>query len=169
MTIFAVDVDYRETYAIAAGVMFNNWEDSIPISQSVIRVDDIAEYEPGYFYKRELPCLIKLLNQLDDLPKYIIVDGYVHLEEAKKPGLGKHLYDALKGQSIVIGVAKTRFNNTPPEIEIFKGESQRPLYVTAAGISDTEAKKLIEKMDGRYRIPTMLKLVDQLSKQTDKD
>jgi deoxyribonuclease V len=167
MTIFAVDVDYRLPYAIAAGVMFNEWEDSTPISQSMIHVDDIAEYEPGYFYKRELPCLLKLLNQLDNLPEYIIVDGYVHLEEAKKPGLGKYLYDALQGQSIVIGVAKTRFNNTPPEIEIFKGESQRPLYVTAAGISDAEAKCLVEKMDGRYRIPTMLKLVDQLSKQTD--
>jgi deoxyribonuclease V len=168
MTIFAVDVDYRETYAIAAGVMFDSWEDSIPTSQSVIRVDDIAEYEPGYFYKRELPCLLKLLNQLDNLPEYIIVDGYVHLEETKKPGLGKHLYDALQGQSIVIGVAKTRFNNTPLEIEVFKGKSQRPLYVTAASISDAEAKKLIERMDGSYRIPTILKLVDQLSKQTDK-
>ncbi len=168
-SIFAIDVDYRETYAVAAGIMFDDWEDSIPTSQSVIRVDEIAEYEPGYFYKRELPCLLKLLHQLKTLPEYIIVDGYVHLEETQKPGLGKHLYDALQGKSIVIGVAKTRFNNTPPEIEVFKGESQRPLYVTAAGISDTEAKKLIEKMDGRYRIPTMLKLVDQLSRQTDKD
>ena len=167
MTIFAVDVNYCETYAIAAGVMFDSWEDSIPTSQSVIQVDEIAKYEPGYFYKRELPCLLKLLNQLETLPEYIIVDGYVHLEETQKPGLGKHLYDALQEKSIVIGVAKTRFNNTPPEIEVFKGESQRPLYVTAAGISDAEAKKLVERMDGRYRIPTMLKLVDQLSKQTD--
>jgi deoxyribonuclease V len=165
MTIFAVDVDYRATYAIAAGVMLNNWEDSVSINQSIVRVDDIAEYEPGYFYKRELPCLLKLLNQLETLPEYIIVDGYVHLEETQKPGLGKHLYDALQGKSIVIGVAKTRFNNTPPETEVFRGESQRPLYVTAAGISDAEAKKSIERMDGRHRIPTMLKLVDRLSKQ----
>jgi deoxyribonuclease V len=165
MTIFAVDVDYRETYAVAAGVMLNNWEDSVSINQSIVRVDDIAEYEPGYFYKRELPCLLKLLNQLETLPEYIIVDGYVHLEETQKPGLGKHLYDALQGKSIVIGVAKIRFNNTPPETEVFRGESQRPLYVTAAGISDAEAKKSIERMDGRHRIPTMLKLVDRLSKQ----
>jgi deoxyribonuclease V len=167
MTIFTVDVDYRETHAIAAGVMFANWEDSIPINQFVTQVDNIAEYEPGHFYKRELPCLLKLLNQLDTSPQYIIVDGYVHLEETKKPGLGKYLYDALQGESIVIGVAKTRFSGAPAEIEVFKGESQRPLYVTAAGISDAEAKKMIQRMDGRYRIPTMLKLVDQLSKQTE--
>jgi deoxyribonuclease V len=39
------------------------------------------------------------------------------------------------------------------------------LYVTAMGISSEEAKSLIETMHGQYRIPTMLKLVDQLSKQ----
>ncbi|MGB3206867.1 MAG: endonuclease V [Crinalium sp.] len=166
MTIFAVDVDYRQTYAAAAGVMFNNWEDSRPNSQSVIRVDEIAEYEPGYFYKRELPCLLKLLDELNSLPEYIIVDGYVYLDGIQQAGLGKHLYDAIEGKSIVIGVAKTRFKDISGEFEVFRSNSQRPLYVTAIGISNEAAKSLIEKMHGQYRIPTMLKIVDKLSKQT---
>lgn len=165
MTIFAVDVGYHALSAVVAGIMFNNWEDSIPTSHSVIYVDDIAEYEPGYFYKRELPCILQILNQLNNLPEYIIVDGYVYLDQSQTPGLGKHLYDALEGRSIVIGVAKTRFKDMSPEVEVFRGKSQRPIYVTAAGISDIKAKCLIKKMDGRYRIPAMLKLVDQLTKK----
>jgi deoxyribonuclease V len=167
MTIFAVDVDYREPFALAAGVIFSDWEDSTPLSTLTLPVEDIAEYEPGYFYKRELPCIIKLLDRLDSLPEYIIIDGYVYLDNVQKPGLGKYLYDALECRSIVIGAAKTRFSDIPPEVEVFRGDSQRPLYVTAIGIEPNEAKIAIAKMHGKYRIPTMLKLVDQLSKQTE--
>jgi deoxyribonuclease V len=168
MTIFATDVDYREECALAAGVLFNHWQDSTPINQLTIPVYNIAKYEPGSFYKRELPCLLKLLNELNGLPEYIIIDGYVYLDGTQQSGLGKHLYDAIEGKSIVIGVAKTRFKDISSEFEVFRANSQRPLYVTAIGISNEEAKSLIEKMHGQYRIPTMLKLVDRLSKHREK-
>jgi deoxyribonuclease V len=113
MMIFAVDVDYRESSAISAGVMFQEWEESTPLSTLTVRVENIAEYEPGFFYKRELPCILQLLDRLDSLPTYIIIDGYVYLDNSQKPGLGKHLYDALEGRSIIIGAAKTRFIDTP--------------------------------------------------------
>lgn len=47
----------------------------------------------------------KLLSKHNLKPDCIIVDGFVHLED-DKPGLGKHLYDALNGKVRVIGVAK---------------------------------------------------------------
>jgi deoxyribonuclease V len=167
MSIFATDVDYREEYALAAGVIFDRWQDSTPIDRFRVPVHHIAEYEPGSFYQRELPCLLKLLNELNGLPEYIIVDGYVYLDGTQQAGLGKHLHDAIDGKSIVIGVAKTRFKDISSEFEVFRSNSQRPLYVTAIGISNEEAKSLIQTMHGQYRIPTMLKLVDGLSKQTD--
>ncbi len=71
MTMFAVDVDYRESVALTAGVMFSDWEDSTPLSTLTLPVNEIAEYKPGYFHKRELPCIIKLLDRLDNLPEYI--------------------------------------------------------------------------------------------------
>ncbi len=165
MSIFAIDVDYRKEYALVAGVMFKHWQDSMPVEQFAIPVHDIAEYEPGAFYKRELPCILKLLNKLDELPEFIVIDGYVYLDGTQRAGLGKHLHDAIEGKAIVIGVAKTRFKDISVEFEVFRANSQRPLYVTAIGISSEEAKPLIENMHGQYRIPTMLKLVDQLSKQ----
>lgn len=162
--IFAVDVAYRENKAVAAGVLFQNWEDGEPAAELTAEISTVAEYEPGQFYKRELPCILELLKRLQQLPECIVIDGYVYLDGTHKPGLGKHLYDALEGKTAVIGVAKSRFKDTPPETEIFRGSSTHALYVTAVGIGETEAKDCIMRMQGEYRLPTILKRVDQLSK-----
>jgi deoxyribonuclease V len=162
--IFAVDVDYREDNALAAGVLFENWEDCEPTRQLTLQIDQVADYEPGQFYKRELPCILSLLKQFEVRPKYIIVDGYVCLGVAKKAGLGQHLYNALDGEIAVIGVAKSRFQDTPDAAELYRGSSQRPLYVTAVGIDLIEAKSAIARMCGANRIPIILKMVDRLSR-----
>lgn len=163
--ILAVDVDYREDKAVAAGLLFRNWEDREPIQELLAHIPTVAEYEPGQFYKRELPCVLALLQQLKQLPEFIIIDGHVYLDGKQKPGFGKHLHDALEGMSVIIGVAKSRFKDTPAETEIFRGGSKRALYVTAAGINEAEAKGFVIRMHGEHRIPTLLKRVDQLSKQ----
>ena len=93
--ILAVDVDYRENnYAVIAGVIFNNWQDKEPTNTIITDLNNIEDYVSGQFYKRELPCILKLLDEMKDMPKYNIVDGYVFLDENKK-GLGAYLYEAL--------------------------------------------------------------------------
>jgi deoxyribonuclease V len=164
--IFAVDVNYKEDKALVAGILFKDWEDCEPTSQLTVQIDQIAEYEPGQFYKRELPCILALFEQLESLPEYIVIDGYVYLGEERKAGLGKYLYDALEGKIAVIGVAKTRFKDTPSETELCRGSSQRPLYVTVEGIDLREAKSAIALMCGTDRMPVILKMVDRLSKQS---
>jgi deoxyribonuclease V len=163
--IFAVDVGYGENCAIAAGVGFQNWGDSVPMLELTTHFSSIADYIPGQFYQRELPCLLGLLEKLAPLPQCIVIDGYVYLDQNHTPGLGHHLYEALGRASVVIGVAKSRFKDTPPEAALRRGDSTRPLYVTAIGISTAEAKRNITQMHGAYRFPTLLKRVDQLSKQ----
>ena len=163
--IFAVDVDYRNNSAIAAGVLFRNWEDREPVEELIAQIAAVAAYEPGQFYKRELPCVLELLKQLKQLPEYVVIDGYVYLGGNKKPGFGKHLYNALQEKSVVIGVAKSRFKDTPADAEVFRGGSKRALYVTAIGVSEIEAKDFIIRMHGENRLPTLLKRVDQLSKR----
>lgn len=163
--ILATDVYYQENQAVAAGVLFSDWGDRSPLSQLTIPIEQVSDYEPGQFYRRELPCILELLQQLKNLPTHIIVDGYVYLDSTQKPGLGKYLYDALQAKSVVIGVAKNRFKDIAEESELLRGASQKPLYVTAAGISILEAKDLIARMHGQYRLPEMLKLVDHLSRQ----
>ena len=162
--ILATDVDYREDKAIAAGVLFQHWNDPAPSTEIITPIASVAEYEPGRFYKRELPCLLELLKQLAQLPECIVIDGYVYLGNERKAGLGKHLYEALQGRVPIIGVAKTRFQDTPQETEVYRGGSTRALYVTAIGLDEAEAKALVPQMHGQHRIPSLLKRVDQLSK-----
>ncbi|WP_310488619.1 endonuclease V [Chamaesiphon sp. VAR_69_metabat_338] len=166
--IFAVDVHYPDDKAFVAGILFQDWQDAAPFQQIATEIAHVAEYEPGQFYKRELPCILEILAQLESLPAIVIVDGYVYLGSDRKPGLGKYLYDALDGKAVIIGVAKNRFADTPTEAEVLRGNSQRPLYVTAIGIDLVAAKIAIERMAGEYRIPNLLKLVDKLSKSHDR-
>jgi deoxyribonuclease V len=162
--LLAIDVGYEADGAIAAGVLFEDWADEIPQQELTLAIATVADYEPGHFYKRELPCILSLLEQLPSLPSHIIIDGFVCLGADRRPGLGYYLHEALKGQVIVIGVAKTRFHETPIEAELLRGTSQRPLYVTAIGIELDEAIAHIAAMTGPNRVPLLLKRVDQLSR-----
>lgn len=158
----AVDVHYRQKNAIAAGVLFTNWHSCEAAQELITQMPSVANYEPGQFYKRELPCILELLKQVKPLPDCIVIDGYVYLGGDEKPGLGKHLYNALNGQCAIIGVAKSRFAGTPVTAELFRRDSSRPLYVTSVGIGQTEAKQFIKAMCGKSRLPTLLKKVDRL-------
>ena len=158
----AVDVHYGTESATVAGVLFANPDDCEPMLELAVRVPVEAEYQPGQFYKRELPCILALLEQIDELPDLIVIDGYVYLGGDGKPGLGKHLYDALNGRCAVIGVAKTRYKETPAVAELVRGSSKRPLYVTAAGMGQEHARQFIKNMCGDGRLPLLLKRVDQL-------
>jgi len=163
--ILAVDVDYRNDKAIVAGVSFNHWSDDKPTQEWVVQVASPAVYVSGQFYRRELPCILALLKQIDAVPEVIIIDGYVYLGDEKKPGLGQYLFEALHGDTVVIGVAKKRFKNTAEQVALYRGQSKRPLYVTATGIAEDAARQLIAGMVGRHRIPLLLKRADQLCRQ----
>jgi deoxyribonuclease V len=162
--IACVDVDYRDVGAVAACVCFQTWSDATPASESAIQIGDVEPYEPGQFYRRELPCILAVLKSLPDSPQVVIIDGYVGLGR-QKPGLGSHLYEALDRHVPVIGVAKTHFVGAEPVALVTRGRSRNPLYVTAAGIDVADAASNIKAMHGPYRIPTMLKRVDQLSRR----
>ncbi len=163
--ILAVDVGYHERHAVTAGVLFRDWEDGEPAGELTVRCSIVAEYEPGEFWRRELPCVLELLRELERTPECIVVDGHVYLDAEGRPGFGKRLYDALRGQSAVIGVAKRRYKDTPLSAAVFRGGSRRPLYVTAAGIGEAEARDCITRMHGEHRLPTILKRVDRLSRR----
>ena len=158
--ILAVDVDYREHTAKAAGVVVESWCDAEPSSIVISNIRDIADYEPGNFYLREMPCILQLIKENKLEPSIIVIDGFVWLGSESSPGLGMRLFDALKSKVNVVGVAKKAFKDTPKNTEVLRGKSAKPLYVTSAGISLEEAKRNIAQMDGIYRVPTLLKRAD---------
>ncbi len=160
--IVAVDVHYPKGIATAAGVLFRDWssgEAELELSESIPIVEP---YVPGSFYKRELPCLLKLLGRVVDQFDTVIVDGYVWLGPGESPGLGGHLFRELGKRIPVVGVAKSPFKGSADAQRVWRGRSVRPLYVTAAGVDPFEAARCVEKMHGPYRIPTLLRRVDQL-------
>ncbi len=162
--IACIDVGYGDTNAIAAAVTIGDWADATPLATYSVTITKVEEYVPGEFYKRELPCIQAVLAQLPTVPDIIVIDGYVWLDEHGKQGLGARLYDTLDGRIPVIGVAKTSFATATNAVEVHRGGSSRPLYITAVGFEIKEAVDAVLGMHGSHRIPTMFTLVDQLSK-----
>lgn len=160
-TKLCVDVHYTDNTATVAGVFFTDWARATPIRTVSISTPVAADYEPGAFYKRELPCILELLDSGAFMPGLIIVDGYVWLG-TNRPGLGHHLFTTLGEMIPVIGVAKNYFEGALDAVPIVRSKSKRPLYVTAAGVPVAEAAERVRTMHGSFRMPTLLKRADQL-------
>lgn len=162
--ILALDAAYAEANAAAAGVCFADWNADVALQSLSVRLDGVPpSYEPGAFYKRELPMLMALLDQVSIPISTIVVDGYVWLS-AGSPGLGARVFEALGRRVPVIGVAKTKFQDDTWSQPVRRGVSDAPLYITAAGIDRTDAARCIARMSGASRMPTLLKQVDGLAR-----
>ncbi len=164
--ILAFDTYYFEDKAKTVCFRFERYTDIEPSVIYTDLVSGVEEYEPGAFYKRELPCIINLLekNNLSGID-VIIIDGFVVLDDNGKIGLGGHLYEYLGKKVAVIGVAKTNFAQlNKNKREILRGKSKNPLYITAMGIDLEEASNSIKNMKGEYRIPTLLKQLDTMTR-----
>jgi len=160
MMIAAFDVHYLEDgCASAAAVLFHDYRAAEPAAEYTRFIAGVSEYVPGEFYRRELPCILTLLEQFNEAPDEMVVDGYVMLGDL--PGLGQHLFESFDGKIPVVGVAKSKFEGSSGA-KVFRGGSKQPLYVTSAGIDLSKASERIRSMDGAHRVPTLLKLVDLL-------
>lgn len=156
-----VDVHYGDANATAACIAFASWTDGMALDERVLVSSEAApEYQSGELYKRELPHVLAVLDLLAERPALVIVDGYVWLG-ADRPGLGAHLHDAIRVP--VVGVAKTRFRSAEA-IEVERAGT-RPLFVTAVGIDAAVAADHVREMHGPFRIPTLLRRVDQLARR----
>lgn len=165
--IIAFDTYYSENSAKTVGIGFHYWSDSeAAIIESEI-IEGVAEYKPGKFYKRELPCIMSLLDKFEiDKIETIIVDGYTTIDNQGKNGLGGYLYDSLKRKIPVVGIAKNRFKlNSKKATEIMRGNSGKPLFISSLGIDLNLAAEKVKSMHGAYRIPTILKMVDLRTKE----
>ncbi len=162
--IAALDVHYSGARAHAAVVVFEDWRSADPIAHYTATESPVADYQPGLFYMRELAPLLKVIRRIDhDVDTYVI-DGYCHLSSAGAAGLGAYLGEALERSATIVGVAKSRFRQSRHAVEVLRGSSRRPLFVTAIGLDDQLAGRHVVSMAGRFRIPDMLKAADRLSR-----
>jgi deoxyribonuclease V len=162
----AVDVYYppsggaRAALVVAAEPTF-----AAVVDERVAWVGHVAAYEPGSFFRRELPAMRAVLDGMQDLG-LLVVDGYVDLDPDGRPGLGAHVHD--ETGIAVIGVAKTAFRSATHAAAVRRGVATRPLYVTAAGLGLEYAAGLVAAMAGPHRLPDALRRVDRLSRGRDR-
>ncbi|WP_299680659.1 endonuclease V [uncultured Dokdonia sp.] len=165
--ILAFDTHYFDDKAKTVAIQFEHWTDEVPNMVYSETLTNIQPYESGLFYKRELPCILSLLQQIDlAIIDVIVIDGFVVLDDEGALGLGGYLYEALDQQIPIIGVAKNNFAKIDTlKIPVLRGDSKKLLYITAKGISLQQAASRIQEMHGEYRFPTLLKEVDRLGRE----
>jgi deoxyribonuclease V len=164
--IYAFDTYYFNDHANTVCIAFETWTSEEENEVFTQKTEMIFGYESGAFYKRELPCILSLLKKIKLKPvDIIIVDGYVTLDNDGRIGLGGYLYDTLEQKIPVIGIAKNNFNTYDSQRrEVYRGESKNPLFLTAKGADVDEIRIKVEQMYGSFRIPTLLKKLDQLTR-----
>lgn len=167
--ILAFDTYYFDNKAKTVSICFDNWSDEENYKVETEVIENSEEYQSGEFYKRELPCILSLLDKIKTQNvTTIIIDGFVYLDDNQKLGLGGHLYLQLQGKIPIIGVAKTNFATLEKnKRQLLRGSSMKPLYITSIGIDLDYATELIKNMKGNNRIPTLLKTLDTLTKEKD--
>ncbi|WP_432985535.1 endonuclease V [Dactylosporangium sp. CA-233914] len=157
----AVDVHYPEAGGARAALVVGDLPGFTVTVERVVWLDSAEPYEPGSFYKRELPAVRAVLEGVEPV-RMLIVDGYVDLDPDGRPGLGAHVHAALGIP--VIGVAKTSFRTATHAAVVLRGGATKPLFVTAAGLPVPEAARYVTGMSGAYRMPDALRRVDALAR-----
>lgn len=158
----AVDVHYPAAGgAVAAAVVAGDRAFATILAEHLATLDTVAAYQPGSFWRRELPALRAVLAQTGPL-ELLIVDGYVDLDPDGSPGLGAYAHAELGVP--VLGVAKSVLRGATHAAPVLRGRSARPLHVTAAGIPQAEAAELVRQMSGSDRLPDALRRVDALAR-----
>lgn len=162
----AFDVFYEDNSAMVGYVIFENALSAAPYKTGQLLCDNILPYESGAFYKRELPCILKAINAIEEKISLLYIDANVWLGKDKK-GLGKLLHDALNQTIPVIGISKSCYNKDTELIKpVIRPSSTKPLYVSTIGIALDDACDMVSSMVGAYRLPKMIKLADTMSRST---
>lgn len=163
----ALDVHYDEARGVgqAAAVIFDDWGDAAPRAVERRHHAGIEPYASGAFYRRELPVLWPLIEQIRGRHevRLVIVDGHVDLADGE-PGLGRRLHEAMERAAAVVGVAKNEFRGAPAH-PVYRGRSRRPLWVSATSAPEA-AVASVQRMHGPHRVPTLLRLVDHYARSS---
>jgi len=162
--IACFDVYYSGEKATAAAIVFSDWQSRVSEFAYTASLSEVAEYEPGKFYLRELAPLLSVIEKIKQPIEAFVIDGYCHLSPDLKPGLGAYLFESLQQDVAVVGVAKNRYRDSQHAVEVTRGQSSKALFVTSIGIASELAAKHVRSMDGEFRMPTILKAVDRLSR-----
>ncbi|MCL9807748.1 endonuclease V [Flavobacterium luminosum] len=82
--------------------------------------------------------------------------------------MGGYVWELLGKKIPVIGVAKNTFHSNKSTVEaLYRGDSNKPLYVSVLGMERAVAVTHLQNMHGDFRIPSILKVLDTITKIND--
>lgn len=165
LDVYYQNITDNKTIAKAAGIRFGGIDKHHVFNEYKIDICDVKPYQSGQFYQREMPCLLALIEQINEPFDVIIIDGYVYLDGVVQAGLGKHLYDNLSAKKPIVGIAKTHFYGMSQDFAVYRGVSKHPLYVTCIDFDINIAKELVQYLQGCYRMPDVVTMVDKLTRR----
>jgi deoxyribonuclease V len=165
--IAILDAAYAGEASVAACLTADDWTSTVPIAEFTHRAGRAEPHTPGEFHRREFPLIMSVLAMLPERPRMLVIEGYVWLDTDGRKGLGAHLFEALRGRTAIVGLATSCFADAEQWVEqVGRGDSENPLWVTAAGVTLSEAVSGVKRMHGPHRIPTLVGRVAQLARKT---
>ena len=179
--VAGVDVGFEEAGAVTrAAVALLHFPSLEPAGNVIARTATAFPYIPGLLSFREIPAVVKAMEQLPAMPDLLLCDGQ-GIAHPRRCGIASHLGVLLDIPSI--GVAKTRLTGTHgtlPELKgscipLMDGEEQigsvlrtrtgvKPLYVSPGHrISIATAELLVLRCTTRYRLPETTRQAHKLA------
>jgi deoxyribonuclease V len=181
--VAGVDVGFEDNYTITqAAVAILTFPDLQLVETAIAKMPTTFPYIPGFLSFREIPAILKALEQTKITPDMILCDGQ-GIAHPRRFGLACHLGVIL--DAVTIGVAKSLLVGTHEELQPTKGSWQplihkeeivgavvrsrtnvNPLYVSIGHrISLTSAIDYTLKCTTKYRLPETTRLADKLSRE----
>ena len=102
-----VAVHFDGAQANAAAVAFDAWDAAEPLKTYVSPIAPVEKAVRGAVDLREVACVMQLLREHGLTPELLLIDGFVHLDTAETPGVGRHLHEALGGSIPVVAMILT--------------------------------------------------------------
>ncbi|WP_114238441.1 deoxyribonuclease V [Dyella sp. C9] len=183
--VAGLDVGFEEGGAVtrAAAVLLDA-QSMEPLAEVVARLPTCMPYIPGLLSFRELPALLKALEQLPRTPDLVFVDGH-GVAHPRGLGIAAHL-GVITGLP-AIGVAKSILVGRHDEVGPHRGDRApllykdrvigcvlrskdrvRPLVVSPGHrVSMASAPELVLAYCTKYRLPEPTRLADRLASRRD--
>ncbi len=183
VTIAGVDCSYDIKSNLSyAFIVLMNMTDMKVLATARAELPTEFPYIPGFLSFREIPVILKALEQLPQKPDIFMVDGQ-GIAHPRRLGIAAHL--GVITDTPAIGVAKSRLCGTYQEPDNIKGamkplmdkgeqigivmrskDNVKPLFVSAGHrISHKKAADITISCLSNYRLPEPTRIADKISKQ----
>ena len=180
--IAGIDVSYDIQNDISrAVVVLMRRHELKPLKTIIARLPTTFPYVPGLLSFREIPVILKALEQLDEMPDLLMVDGQ-GIAHPRRLGIAAHL--GVLTDMPAIGVAKSLLTGKYEEPGAEKGaqtlllskgekigtvlrskEKTNPLFISPGHLIDHDtAVEVTLSCLTHYRLPEPTRIADKISK-----